>query len=101
MTDEEFFRYCETHCETERAGFVKENLERLFTLMGCPEEAKGLIEGRVYSICPEQMLPWVARARKWQTWLALWRAIEGAELDLMPEIAEQAKAVRAMLTVPG
>lgn len=36
MTDSEFLDYCETHAETERAGFMGEQIERLCCLAGVP-----------------------------------------------------------------
>lgn len=34
MTDEEFLSYCTAHVLTERAGFIPEQLDRLFKLSG-------------------------------------------------------------------
>lgn len=65
MTDEEFLRYCETHCETPRAGFVKENFDRLYALMG-EEPSPHLRDGVIYPCDPSVMLPWVRRARRHQ-----------------------------------
>lgn len=45
---EEFLRYCESHCETERAGFVKEHIELLYLLQG-KDPPSGLQEGQIYS----------------------------------------------------
>lgn len=96
LSDEAFLDYCEAHCETPRAGFVKENLDRLADLCGDTRDP-GLTEGAIYSVFPGQMLPLVNRARRWQKWMALLKAIEGNELDLEPAIEKEVKAVKAML----
>lgn len=100
MTDDEFLRYCEVHCESPRAGFVKENLDRLFILMG-EEPNKHLRPGVIYPCDESIMLPWVKRARRWQKWMELLKAIEGNELDLEPALVEPVRAVREMLSVPA
>lgn len=96
LSDEAFLDYCASHCETDRAGFVKENLDRLMDLAG-EERDPGLIEGAIYSVYPSQMLPMVRRARRWQKWMALLKAIEGNELDLEPALAKPVAEVKAML----
>lgn len=40
MGDLEFIRYCETHSETERAGFVPEHIARILRLAGRADDAK-------------------------------------------------------------
>lgn len=65
MSDQEFLTYCETHCETERAGFVPHQIARLFRLAGYPAEA-ALWDKRPLNIitCREDaVLPLVRDAR--------------------------------------
>jgi len=65
MTDQEFLLYCETHCKTERAGFVPQQIARLFRLAGYRAEA-ALWNKRPLSIitCREDaILPLVRGAR--------------------------------------
>lgn len=64
MDDLEFIRYCETHCETPRAGFVGQNIARILRLAGEDEKAKEWDDlGSIVSIRPEAMLPMCAKAR--------------------------------------
>lgn len=39
MEDAEFINYCRSHSETERAGFVPENIERILRLAGRDNQA--------------------------------------------------------------
>lgn len=66
MNDEEFIRYCETHCHTERAGFVADNMIRILTLAGDLSAAatwRDCPKGRIVSVHPETMLSICKNAR--------------------------------------
>lgn len=70
MEDDEFLSYCDAHSETERAGFVPDNIVRLLELAG---EEQSLIDewkelkGGIYSFDSDQIYPLTekARARLW------------------------------------
>lgn len=62
MTDEEFLDYCRSHCRTERAGFVKQNLDRLMDLAG-ESRLEGVVEGAIYSCYEGQIDPLVNQAK--------------------------------------
>lgn len=66
MTDDEFLRYCETHAETPRCGFVPAQLKRLCEMAG----AKPAIvaywdkqENRVIDCTKADILALVKKAR--------------------------------------
>jgi len=68
MTDEEFIRYCDTHCESPRAGFIVEQIVRILTLAGETELAESwkpyVDSNRVVSVYSEVMKPLCERARQ-------------------------------------
>ncbi len=67
MTDLEWITYCETHCESPRAGFVPANLERIYRLAGMDAEADAwtnAIPHQIISVGPRAMLPLCRRAKK-------------------------------------
>lgn len=67
MNDNEFLDYCEAHASTPRAGFVPEQLHRLFVLAGDPaggnwdKVPKGHIES--FGSCPWHITERVTKAR--------------------------------------
>jgi hypothetical protein len=63
MSDEEWLDYFEIHCRTPRAGFVKDNIDRLCDLAGEPR-FEGLEDGVIYSLRPDFIDPLVNRARE-------------------------------------
>jgi hypothetical protein len=63
MTDEQWLRYFETHCRTERAGFVKQNLDHLCDLAGIAH-FEDLKPGVIYSVYADKIDPIVAKARE-------------------------------------
>ncbi len=66
MEDLEFIRYCEAHCETERAGFVPSNLERIYRLAGDDEKANEWAKKplNIFSVFEDVMKPLCAQARE-------------------------------------
>lgn len=68
MTDDEFLRYCHSHADTPRCGFVPEQIARLLRL-AAPDECARDIERweqtppRVVNCDPEQICGLVEMAR--------------------------------------
>lgn len=52
MTDQEFISYCKTHCQTPRAGFAPEHINRLRRMAGMKEIPLGK---KILNIHPDQM----------------------------------------------
>jgi hypothetical protein len=66
MGDEEFIRYCESHCTTDRAGFVPQNITRILSLAGEFDLAakwEAVPKNQIFSIGPDAMLPMCEKAR--------------------------------------
>lgn len=67
MTDDEFIAYCEAHSETERAGFVPENIVRILRLSGNADLAavwEKASPDMIVRIRADVMHPVCARARE-------------------------------------
>lgn len=69
MSDDEFLLYCETHCDSPRAGFVPSQLERLANLAGHPAEQHWAERARtnpngIYSMDHSIIAPLVRAARE-------------------------------------
>lgn len=63
MSDDEFLNYVEFHCETPRARFSAEHIERLFRLAEVPMRWGGS-RPVTASMYPPEAKPLVARARE-------------------------------------
>lgn len=63
-TDEEFLRYVELHCTTERAGFVAAHVLRLYELAGERKPFHSASSGAIFNMHEEQALPLVQKARE-------------------------------------
>lgn len=53
MTDEELIGYCDLHCESERALFNAEQINRMISLAGHPEDYVRQVPDGWYSIHDE------------------------------------------------
>lgn len=62
MTDSEWLDYFQAHCRTERAGFVKSNLDKLCELAGVGH-FPALSEGTIYTVRADTIMPLVEKAR--------------------------------------
>lgn len=62
MTDTQWLDYSQAHCRTERAGFVKSNLDKLCELAGV-EPFSELTEGKIYTVRADTITPLVEKAR--------------------------------------
>lgn len=55
LSDIELVRYCETHCQTERALFSGEDVNRMLHLAGCPEDFASYLPPKVFVTVREEM----------------------------------------------
>ena len=62
MTNSQWLDYFQAHCRTERAGFVKSNLDKLCELAGV-EPFPNLTEGTIYTVRADTIMPLVEKAR--------------------------------------
>lgn len=65
MTDDELINYCEAHCQTERALFSAEHINRMLELAGHPEGFVQSVTGWMSLHGQMQELVDLARVRRW------------------------------------
>lgn len=73
MTDDELIRYCDSHCETQRALFHRDHVNRMLSLAGHPEG-------------------WAREVPEYQQWLSVH--------DEMKDLCELARERKTLLASP-